>query len=297
MQVVDPHIHLWDAEKFHYRWLDTAAASFSGNVAELPRVYRIGEFLADTVDIEVLKVVHVEAFQDASSIPREAVWLQNMADDPKNLGKPEGIVVGINLNELGAVETLAAEAAHRNVRGIRQVLNRHVNPTYNYVDLDYMSAPVWRQNFQLLTKFGLSFDLQIYPSQVRQAVEVMQTNPQTQFILNHAGMFVDRDAVSGYRAWRDSLRLMAALDNVAVKISGLAMFDHCWTVESFRPYVLETIDAFGASRCMFASNFPIDRLHASYASLWHAYARIVGSATAAERQEMFIENAERIYRI
>ena len=106
-----------------------------------------------------------------------------------------------------------------------------------------------------------------------------------------------RDSVEGWRAWREGLRALAACENVSVKISGLAMFDHRWTVESLRPYVLETIDAFGVERAMFASNFPVDRQFGSYADLWNAYASIVGGASDAERAALFVRNAERLYRI
>jgi predicted TIM-barrel fold metal-dependent hydrolase len=75
------------------------------------------------------------------------------------------------------------------------------------------------------------------------------------------------------------------------------MFDHQWTVESLRPYVLETIDTFGVERAMFASNFPVDRLFGSYADLWHAYASIVDGASVAEKEALFCRNAERFYRI
>ena len=94
-------------------------------------------------------------------------------------------------------------------------------------------------------------------------------------------------ASAGYRAWRDGMRVLAGCRNVAVKISGLAMFDHRWTVESLRPYVLETIDAFGVERAMFASNFPVDRLFGSYTDLWHAYASIVDGASAAKKRRCF----------
>lgn len=110
-------------------------------------------------------------------------------------------------------------------------------------------------------------------------------------------MFVGRHSPAGYRAWRNGLRELAACPNVAVKISGLAMFDHCRTVESLRPYVLETIDAFGVERAMFASNFPVDRLFATYDALWRAYAAIVAGMSDAEQRLLFGGNAERIYRI
>ena len=91
--------------------------------------------------------------------------------------------------------------------------------------------------------------------------------------------------------------IVAACDNVSVKISGLAMFDHEWTVDSLRPYVLETIDAFGTDRAMFASNFPVDRLFGSYPDLWRAYASIVDGASVSEKEALFCRNAERYYRI
>jgi predicted TIM-barrel fold metal-dependent hydrolase len=160
-----------------------------------------------------------------------------------------------------------------------------------------MREPQWRENFALLRRHGMSFDLQLYPSQMEEAAALARAHSDTLFAVNHAGMFVDRSSVAGYRAWRDGLRMLAGCGNVYVKISGLAMFDHQWTVESLRPYVLETIDAFGAERAMFASNFPVDRLFGSYTDLWHAYAAIVEGASVAEKEALFSGNVERFYRI
>jgi len=93
------------------------------------------------------------------------------------------------------------------------------------------------------------------------------------------------------------MRELAACPNVAVKISGLGMLDHHWTVESLRPLVLETIDAFGTERSMFASNFPVDRLYSDYATLWRAFEAIVQGASDAVKAALFRANAERIYRL
>jgi predicted TIM-barrel fold metal-dependent hydrolase len=160
-----------------------------------------------------------------------------------------------------------------------------------------MRDSVWRENFALLRRYGMSFDMQIYPSQMDEAAALAQAHADTQIIINHAGMFVDRSSVAGYRAWRDGLRKLAGCPNVTVKLSGFAMFDHQWTVESLRPYVLETIDTFGVERAMFASNFPVDRLFGSYEDLWRAYASIVADASVAEKDALFRRNAERVYRI
>jgi predicted TIM-barrel fold metal-dependent hydrolase len=93
------------------------------------------------------------------------------------------------------------------------------------------------------------------------------------------------------------MRMLAGCPNVCAKISGLGMIDHDWTVESLRPYALETIDAFGVERAMFASNFPVDGLYGTYADLWSAYERIVADMSSTERDALFRANAERVYRI
>jgi predicted TIM-barrel fold metal-dependent hydrolase len=160
-----------------------------------------------------------------------------------------------------------------------------------------MREPAWRKGFGLLKRHGLSFDLQIYPSQMEEAAALAREHENTTLIVNHTGMFVDRGSVAGWRAWRDGMRLLAACPNVAVKISGLGMIDHGWTVESIRPYALETIDAFGVERAMFASNFPVDRLYGTYERQWQAFAAIVADASEAEKAALFQGNAQWIYRI
>jgi predicted TIM-barrel fold metal-dependent hydrolase len=268
---------------------------FVGDAQNLKHNYLPDDLLREAGDIEVLKVVHVEANHDPADPVEETRWLESIADAGKGL--PNAIVAAADLSAPNAPEILAAHAAFGRTRGIRQILNVHSNPLYDYVGRHFMREPQWRKHFALLEQHGMSFDLQLYPSQMEEAAALARANPGVPVIVNHAGMFADRNSVQGWRAWRDGLRVLAACPNVAVKISGLAMFDHAWTVESLRPYVLEAIDAFGVSRAMFASNFPVDRQFGAYADLWHAYASIVSDASESERVALFRSNAERIYRI
>ena len=297
MQVVDPHIHLWDLKTHHYPWLAKPGVSFVGDARDLKHDYLVADLHADAQDIDVLKVVHVEANHDPADPVEETRWLQSVADSAGSRGMPQAIVAAVDLSAPNAAQVLEGHIAFANMRGVRQILNVHADPLYDYVGRHLMRDPLWRENFSLLRRYGLSFDMQLYPSQMDEAVALANAHPDTQFIVNHAGMFVDRSSVEGYRAWRDGMRRLSACSNVAVKISGLAMFDHRWTVESLRPYVLETIDTFGTARAMFASNFPVDRLFGSYTDLWHAYASIVEGASADEKTALFKSNAERFYRI
>lgn len=89
------------------------------------------------------------------------------------------------------------------VRGVRQILNTHENPFYDFVGRHFMHEESWRRGFALLARFGFSFNLQIYPSQMPEAARLAAAHPDTLMILNHTGMFVDRHSPAGWRTWRD----------------------------------------------------------------------------------------------
>ena len=292
LKVVDPHIHLWDLSSGLYPGLETPSTGFIGSNAPIARSYLLDEFRTEGgTAVEVIKAVHVEAFP--TNPVAETRVLQAVADKSPI---PLAMVANADLSAPDAEAVLAQHAAFAVVRGIRQVVNRHKVPLYNYVARDYMGEPAWQQGFKLLAKHGFSFDMQLYPDQYGEAAAIAADNPETAIIINHAGMWADRD-LKGWRAWRDGLRTLAAQPNVCVKISGLGMFDHSFTMESLRPLVLETIDAFGVGRAMFASNFPVDKLFSDYPTLWAAYAGIVAGCSPDEQAALFRRNAERIYRL
>jgi predicted TIM-barrel fold metal-dependent hydrolase len=116
------------------------------------------------------------------------------------------------------------------------------------------------------------------------------------FVLNHAGMWADRH-LEGWKQYKVGLRRLAAQPNVAVKISGLGMLDPEWTPESIRPIVLETLEAFGTKRAMFASNFPVDKLYSDFPAIWRAFAAVTGDLSEAEQAALFRDNARATYRI
>ncbi len=292
MKIVDPHIHLIDLWTRLYPGFEKPSVSFIGSTAPIARSYLIEELLDEGDEtFEIAKVVNVEALP--TDRLAETEYLQAVAD---RTGYPQGIVCGADLSLENAAEELEKQASFSNVRGVRHILNVHDNPLYNYMSEDYLDNPVWRKNFPLLQKHGLSFDMQLYPHQFAKAEALVRENPDTTFIINHAGMYADR-TFAGYRQWRDGLKALAAHENVTIKISGLGMLDHNWTTESYRPYVYEVLDAFGLERSMFASNFPVDKLFSTYTAVWRAFLAICDGFSDDEKQALFSANAERIYRI
>jgi len=111
-----------------------------------------------------------------------------------------------------------------------------------------------------------------------------------------AGMPADRDE-ENVDGWRKAIVRLAGCPNAVAKISGLAMVDWNWTVESIRPFVLHLIEAFGVGRCMFGSNFPVDSARSSYGAVWRAFDEITSDFSVDERVKMFHRNAKKYYRI
>jgi predicted TIM-barrel fold metal-dependent hydrolase len=297
MRIVDPHHHLWDRDLHHYPWLAAPAISgLVGDTTPLCRNYLLADFMADAAPFELARSVHLQAEMAHELALAETRWLQSIADAPGSGGFPHGIVAYADLADPQVDRMLEAHAAFPNTRGIRQILNRHRDPGVSFVDRDYMREDVWQRGFGRLRAHGLSFDMQLYAPQMADGAATARRHPDTQIIINHTGMPVDRD-LEGLTAWRSGMCALAACPNVAVKISGLGMVDHHWTVESIRPFVLETIDMFGTERCLFASNFPVDRLYSDYAGLWRAFEILTAGFSADERAGLFHDNALRLYRL
>ena len=93
------------------------------------------------------------------------------------------------------------------------------------------------------------------------------------------------------------MRKIAAVENTIVKVSGLGMCDHGWTVDSLRPWILECIDAWGTERVVFGTNWPVDRLYSSYRDVVDAYTAILSEFSPAEQAALLADNALRIFGI
>jgi len=297
MRIVDAHCHFWWLQGKQYPWLSRRQPNLLGDYAALARDFRLEDLrqLAEQADIELAGVVHVEA--NATDALEETRQLEQMLDfSGKQL--PVVLLPFLDLASPQAADQLARQlAASTRVRGVRQILNVHADPQFDYVGRHYMRETQWQLGMALLERHKLIFELQIYPSQMLEAAALARRYPGVRFALNHAGMYVDRHAPAGWRMWRDGMRALAACPNVQVKLSGFGMLDHHWTEDSLRPLVYEAIDAFGSARCMFASNFQVCSLYTSYRRLWQAYDHLLAQAASHERRAMFADNAWRFYQL
>ncbi|MES1198663.1 MAG: amidohydrolase family protein [Pseudomonadota bacterium] len=292
---VDAHMHMWDLGRLRYAWLTPPFSDSgpNGNVAPIAKTYLLDDYLAEAAKWNVIGVVHVEAGAPAAQSLEETDWLQGMAAER---GMPSGIVAFATLNHPNIDVHLAAQAERRLVRGIRHIVNWHQDPQRTYTPRDVTRDETWAHGFRLLAKYDLSFDLQAYPAQFSNLAELMAAQPETSVIINHAGQGVDPGA-EGAAEWRLGMKALAALAHVSVKISGLGFAYRPWNAAAARDRVRETIDLFGVERCMFASDFPTDRLFASFDETLTMLSEAVSDFSESDRRALFARNANRIYRL
>ena len=291
--IIDAHHHLWDLQACHYPWLMAKGVRrFFGDPTPIQKNYLVEDFLADIGELPVTASVHVQVGVEETQAVAETRWLQAVAESGK--GFPQGIVAFCDLAAPEAQATLEAHRGAPNLRGIRQILGR--SPEENAATGSHLllENPVWMKNLAGLAEQGLSFDLQLIPSQLPATRALLAKIPALRTALCHCGSPFQQDQ-EGLARWKTQLRALAELPNVYCKLSGFGMFDPAWSAASIRPIVLEAIEAFTPERCMFGSNFPVEKLCADYRKVWAAYGALTQDFTAAERRQLFHATARDFY--
>ena len=294
--IIDAHHHLWDLGLGRHPWL-AATAGERGGLGELGRLrrnYLPQDYLRDSARHDVVASVHVEAGWASDDGIGETRWLETL-DKSRNVAAR--YVAHVPLADRAASALIEAQAAFGRVVGVRDILSWDPDPARRLAARDgIMDDPAWRAGLGLLARHDLSFDLMVFPRQLPDAARLAAAFPDQQFVLNHCGSPIDRDA-EGMRIWRDGLRLLAGRENVAIKISDLVAYDHDWTLASLRPVVQHCIDCFGTARAMFGSDFPVAGLHASFDEVYDSFKAITADLSADEQAALFFGNARRIYRL
>ena len=280
--IVDAHQHFWDPRLNYHPWLcDQPPVRFRyGDYSALRRPYLPADYLGDARPHQVVKTVYVETEWDPRDPIGEMRYVERLR---RETGFPTVAVAQAWLDRADLGATLAALAQFEFVRGIR-----HKPRT------GQMADERWRAGFSQLCGRGLRFDLQAPWTQLEDAARLARDFPEARIILNHTGLPADRSR-EGIAGWKKALRALAACPNAALKISGLGVPGQAWTAQANREIVIAAIDIFGIRRSMFASNFPVDGLCASFGAIVTGMLDIVHDLSAAEQRALFHDNAIRIY--
>ncbi len=291
--VVDGHHHIW--RQADLPWLaGPMQPRIFGPYEPIRRDYPIEEFLADIAGSGVVKSVYVQTNWPRERYEDEAACVERTAEAT---GWPHAIVAYADLSVEDVRPQLDRLSPYRLVRGVRMHLHWHENLQYRFAARrDLAADPTIRRNIGRLADYGLSFDLQVFAPQKADAADLAESCPEIVFVLQHAGMLEDLSP-TGRSEWRAGMVRLAACGNVVCKLSGLGTFLHRNDPAHVAGIVHEAIAIFGAGRCLFGSNFPIEKLWTSYSALLDAYRDAVRLLAPKEQQAILHETAMSVYRI
>ena len=312
--IIDPHIHLW-RKRFGRDYL----------LDDLWRDTHSGHNVQGVIFVECHAFYDKEAPEEQRSLGETRVItdLAHQSQQRSNKTPVSGLVGRVDLclgrdpERLRAIIDQHRAIAGTLLKGIRDPAARDPRPqnllipgpgpNYLYGREDF------RQGLRILGQLGLSYDAWHYHHQNTDFIELVAATPDTRIVLDHFGTPLGvglyrgaRDTV--FQQWREDMRELARHPNVYVKLGGLAMPDNGFDwheqtqpptsdelVRRQRSYYLHMIDCFGPERCMFESNFPVDRLSVSYPVLWNAFKKLVADFSEAEKNAMFYQTAARVY--
>lgn len=288
--MIDAHHHIW--RQADLPWLlGPEQPRIFGPYAPIKRDYLIEEYLSDLQGTGITGSVYVQANWAPNWALDEARWV---ADESARAGWPMTIVGFADMTAPDCGQQLKDLSDIPGVVGIRHQFHWHENPLYRFAPhADLCDDPIVRTNVAKLADVGLSFDLQVFAGQMPGAARLARACPDVTFILQHAGMFEDRSK-AGRQAWLAGMQALADCDNVMCKLSGLGTFLHRNDPEHISDQINIALKLFGPERCLFGSNFPIEKLWTSYADLFAAYQAAVPKT---HREQVFNLTAARVYRL
>ncbi len=312
LEICDAHHHLWEGKPGRGRYLQ-------GEL--LADVERGGHRVVSSVFVEcgamyrpegpeALRPVGETEFVDGVVVPRGAPRVAAGIVSHADLTLGDGV--------RSVLEAHRAASPDR-FRGIRH--STRWDPS-GHLGIGRASPPpgllgdaTFRRGFALLGELGLSFDAWLYHPQISELTALARAFPHTTIVLDHFGGPLGVGPYAGRRGevfadWRRAIGELATCPNVVVKIGGLQMRINGFgwherdrppgseeLAAAIRPYTLAAIEAFGPERCLFESNFPVDKLSCSYRVLWNAFKRVAASFSPNEKRLLFHDTAERIYNL
>lgn len=309
-RICDAHHHLWDLPNQRYL------------VPELLDDLRSGHRVTSTIFVEWRSHYRASGPESLRPVGETEFAAQSALTAPAGSGVCAAIVAHADLRLGDAVASVLvahAEAGRGRFRGVRHVgtwdadANVRGGPEIAPPGL-YRDAS-FRQGLAALSAQNLTFDAWVYQTQLDDLVDMAAALPSLPIVLNHCGGVLGTGPYAGNRRslfaqWRSQMRRLAELPNVYLKLGGLGMARSGFgfharaagpsskqVAAAWRPWIEAAIEDFGPARCMFESNFPVDRAACSYAVLWNAFKRITSGCSEEEKDALFHATAMRFYRI
>jgi predicted TIM-barrel fold metal-dependent hydrolase len=293
MRIIDSHFHVWRQADLPWLMGPMQPRIFGGYEA-IRRDYPISEYLADIAATGVEKAVYVQANWPNEKAVEEVAWIERLALET---GWPHASIAYADMMVEDIRPFLDRLMRHPRVRGIRQQFHWHRNPQYRFaMHAELCRDTLVQRNIVRLADYALTFDLQVFAGQMVGAAELAQACPRVIFVLQHAGMLEDLSS-RGREEWQKGMAALAACPNVMVKLSGLGTFLHRVDAAHIAWVYAETLVHFGHARCLWGSNFPIEKLWTGYAPLLAAHRNAMRGLDEAAMRALLFDNASRVYRL
>lgn len=279
LPIVDTHLHLWDLQRFTLPWIQKGTT--------LARSFVMKDWLTATAGLNVVKAVYMEVDVDPKQQVAEAEYVTDICRQNKT--PMVAAVISGRPADAGFEKYLTRFKGNTFIKGIRQVLHSPATPA------GFCLGEAFVKGVRLLGERGLSFDLCMRPAELGDAVKLTEACPQTRFILDHCGngpVFAkDRSQ------WQKGMTALARQKNVVCKVSGIVA--QCrpgkWTANDLAPVVNHTLEVFGMERVMFAGDWPVCTLGATYRQWVDALKEIVRQRPVAQQRRLFHDNAVAFY--
>lgn len=294
--IIDAHHHFWDLSMGAHPWLaGKPLAGFRyGDYAAIRRDFLPADYQRAAAGHHVVATVTMEGEWDEADQVAESRWVSGIA---ARHGMPAAHVARTLLHLPGASDELAQHATYPLVRGVRHKPTAALRP--DHIERGApggMTDPHWRRGYAALARHGLHFELQAPWWHVDELLDLISAHPETPVVINHAFLPADRSA-EALAGWRVAIKRAAAAPQAAMKISGIGIKGRPWRLEDQRGIIRDLIEAFGARRCMFASNFPVDGLVGSFDTIYCGFKAATADLSRADRLQLFHDTAVRVYRL
>jgi len=289
--IIDAHHHLWDLAMGRHPWL--AGGSPLGTPDFMRRSYLPADLLADAAGQNLVGSVVIEALWDrARDAVEETLWLDGLARPPGIAGR---IIGHVSLAADDAAARLERQrAASPRLVGVRETIRWHPDPARRWAEPGITDDPAWRRGVALLARHGLLLELLMNAHQAAEVARLAADFPAQMFVVNHCCAPSERDPDS-LRFWRDGLHAMAARPNIAIKISNASAFAASTSVADLGAVILPCVEAFGPSRTMFGTDYPVMLRTTSYAAACDAMRALLAPAGGGEQRAIFHDTAARVY--
>lgn len=293
--IVDAHHHFWEPGLGKQPWLrpDAHIPFRYGDYDPIKRTYLPPDLMLDAAGFNLVGTVTMETEWELDDSVGEMIYTQAIAD---KYGLPNAAVAHAQLADPDVAALLEQLAEFPLVQSVRNKPGQAPSPGLAASQPTLMMNGDWRRGYAALAKTSMHFDLQTAWWHMHEAEDLARSFPDQSLIINHCALPSDRSEEM-LQAWEAEISRMAKYQNVYIKVSGIGLPDRPWTVAANRRIVEVIGDHFGAERMLFASNFPVDSLCASYKEIYNGFLEISKEWSESEQRAAFSETAIKLYRI